>query len=465
MVSDRPIVILHGWSDIFVSFEPLARLLRAKLDGREISIIHLADYISMEDEVRFDDIVSAMAMAWERNGLPTNPGSVDAIVHSTGGLVIRDWLQRHYGPNDAPIKHLVMLAPANFGSPLAHKGRSLLGRIWKGFIVKEPTGAAFQTGTHILKGLELASPYTWDLAERDRFADGGMMYGPGNVLCTVLVGQDASGVWNAIANEDGWDGTVRVATANMDCARMRVVFPADPSGADPVVVHEAELSSGLTAFGVLDRHDHGSIKLTQTEGRSLGYVERTRRNGSLFSDIVTSLTVTDREFERWRNELSDRNRDLIERADRTRNPEKHAFQNTVVRVEDQYGVGVEDFLLEFFEKDDDRTRFSRKVHRASFRSVHGYSDDRSYRSFYIDCTSLFRNIDKNSEFLGISISAHPEMEDGALVGFASYGQGGRNGLRIMRGELGNFFAPNRTLLLTLQLTRQQSESVFQLNQL
>ena len=63
------------------------------------------------------------------------------------------------------------------------------------------------------------------------------MYGPGNVLCTVLVGQDASGVWNAIANEDGWDGTVRVATANMDCARMRVVFPADPSGADPVVVH------------------------------------------------------------------------------------------------------------------------------------------------------------------------------------------------------------------------------------
>ena len=221
----------------------------------------------------------------------------------------------------------------------------------------------------------------------------------------------------------------------------------------------------MTAFGVLDRHDHGSIKLTQTEGRSLGYVERTSRNGSLFSDIVTSLTVTDREFERWRNELSDRNRDLIERADRTRNPEKHAFQNTVVRVEDQYGVGVEDFLLEFFEKDDDRTRFSRKVHRAAFRSVHGYSDDRSYRSFYIDCTSLFRNIDKNSEFLGISISAHPEMEDGALVGFASYGQGGRNGLRIMRGELGNFFAPNRTLLLTLQLTRQQSESVFQLNQL
>ena len=465
MVSERPIVILHGWSDVSASFEPLARLLRQKLNGRQISIIHLADYVSMEDEIRFDDIVSAMAMAWERNGLPTSRGSVDAIVHSTGGLVIRDWLQRNYGPKNAPIKHLVMLAPANFGSPLAHKGRSLAGRIWKGFVVKRPRGAAFETGTHILKGLELASPYTWDLAERDRFGDGGNMYRPGNVLCTVLVGQDANSVSNAIANEDGWDGTVRVATANMDCARIRAVIPADPNSTDAVVVHETEMSSGLTAFGVLDRHDHGSIKLAQIEGRSLAYVERTQRNGSLFSDIITSLTVTDQEFERWRAALSERNRELLERATLTRNPEKHGYQNTVIRVRDQYGVGVEDFLVEFFEKVDDKTRFSRRLHRAAFRSVHAYSDDPSYRSFYIDCTSLFRNIDKTSEFLGISIGAHPEMDGGALVGYTPHGQRGQSGFRIRHDELRHFFAPNRTLLLTLQLTRQQSETVFQMNRL
>ena len=135
----------------------------------------------MEDEIRFDDLVSAMAMEWKKNNFPTSTGSGDAIVHSTGGLVIRDWLQRNYEPNDAPIKHLVMLAPANFGSPLAHKGQSFLGRLWKGTIVKQ-TGAAFQTGTHILKSLELASPFTWDLAEQDLFADGEKMYNPGNVL-------------------------------------------------------------------------------------------------------------------------------------------------------------------------------------------------------------------------------------------------------------------------------------------
>ena len=105
--------------------------------------------------------------------------------------------------------------------------------------------------------------------------------------------------------------------------------------------------------------------------------------------------------------------------------------------------------------------------RAGRGSVHAYSDDPSYRSFYIDCTSLFRSIDRTGEFLGISITAndHPEMDPGALVGFTPYGEGGRGGLRIMHGELGDFFAPNRTVLLTLQLTRQQSETVFQLNRL
>ena len=73
-----------------------------------------------------------------------------------------------------------MLAPANFGSPLAHKGRALLGRAIKGF------GSGFETGTHILRSLEMASPYTWELAERDRF--GANVFSRDGVRCTVIVG-------------------------------------------------------------------------------------------------------------------------------------------------------------------------------------------------------------------------------------------------------------------------------------
>ena len=87
------------------------------------------------------------------------------------------------------------------------------------------------TGTQILKGLELASPYTWRLAERDRFGEGGEMYQPGNVLCTVLVGNIGYRGISAIANEDGSDGTVRISTANMECVRIHAEFPANPDEA------------------------------------------------------------------------------------------------------------------------------------------------------------------------------------------------------------------------------------------
>ena len=244
----RPIVILHGWSDISASFEPLARLLHEKLE-RDISIISLADYISMEDEVRFDDLVTAMQAAWRRHRLPAGKGTVDAVVHSTAGLVIRDWLNRSYTPGRAPIKNLVMIAPANFGSPLAHKGRAFMGRVYKGFIAKKPEGRSFQTGTHILRGLELASPYSWDLANRDRFDRGGTMYQPGNVLCTVLVGNTGYDGISSIANEDGSDGTVRVSTANVKCFRIRAVFPANPDevGCRPRRDFNLLMSSGSSA--------------------------------------------------------------------------------------------------------------------------------------------------------------------------------------------------------------------------
>ena len=161
----RPLVLIHGWSDTSKSFRTLASELGHRLN-RSAAVINLADYVSMDDEVRFDDLVSAMAIAWKDAGLPTAAGSVDVLVHSTGGLVIRDWLTRFYEPDNVPIKHLVMLAPANFGSPLAHKGRALIGRVVKGFQSQKP----FETGTRILKGLELASPYSWQLAFRDRFS-------------------------------------------------------------------------------------------------------------------------------------------------------------------------------------------------------------------------------------------------------------------------------------------------------
>ena len=450
MTEQRPIVILHGWNSTSVSFERLATLLQTEL-RRDVAIISLADYVSLEDEVRFDDLTAAMHAAWTRHKLPTRTGAVDAIVHSTGSLVMRDWLQRHYAPDRAPVKHLVMLAPANFGSPLAHKGRSFIARGTLGFIRKRE-GRPFETGTRILKGLELASPHTWRLAERDRFGAGGRRYGPGNVLCTVLVGNTGYRGIRSIINEDGSDGTVRVSTANMNCVRIRAEFPAHPDRVGHDVTYTMEASSGSTAFGVMDGHTHGSITLAPGDGDNERYPR-------LLANIVEGLSVTDDGFDRWCDRLAAAN-ERLPLATATGGSHKHGFQNTVVRVQDQYGVAVDDYLLEFYEKDDAKDPVAEQFHTTAIRSVHKYSGDASYRSVYVNCTRLRDTIDRVDEWLSVSVTAYPELDERTPVGFTTLGDDGIGGIRIRAADIATFFQPHRTALVTLQLTRQQAEETF-----
>ena len=48
--TDRPLVILHGWSDTAESIRPFARFLQERLNQDNISIISLAIQMSMEDD-------------------------------------------------------------------------------------------------------------------------------------------------------------------------------------------------------------------------------------------------------------------------------------------------------------------------------------------------------------------------------------------------------------------------------
>ena len=126
---------------------------------------------------------------------------------------------------------------------------------------------------------------------------------------------------------------------------------------------------------------------------------------------MRGLTVDDDGFEAWRRELDEGNRALAPPAPR-RDARNHGFQNTVVRVRDQYGVGVDDHLLEFYEDDHDRGDLvARLFHESAIRKVHKYSGDASYRSVYVDCTRLARTIDKVHEALSLSITAYPELDE------------------------------------------------------
>src|SRR6185295_18952409 len=154
----------------------------------------------------------------------------DMIVHSTGGLVARQWLSVYYpSGRNCPVRRMIMLAPANFGSKLAAVGQSMLGRVVKGW------NNWFHTGKQMLRSLELASPYQWNLVQRDLLspieAEATVSpYGDSKVWPFVIVGTHPyASKLRAILNESGADGTVRASAANLNVRGTTIDFAASES--------------------------------------------------------------------------------------------------------------------------------------------------------------------------------------------------------------------------------------------
>lgn len=443
----RPLVILHGYSDTSQSFQPLADAL-AESDalGADPIVVSLGDYVTLNDYVGFPDLLAALDDAWTAHNLPREEGTVDMVVHSTGALVVRQWLRwlthekpspapggRGTEPEPCPVKHLCMLAPANFGSPLAHKGQSFIGRVLKG--AKQNSDGPMQSGKYILKGLELASPFTWNLAMADRFApDDDQLFRKGRCLCTVLVGNKGYDGLAAMANEDGSDGTVRVSTANMNCARLTIDFTLDPLHP----VSDLKLSTGQTAFGFLEKYNHSTI----TYGDATPSLRQ-----PLLDHITRALTVTDAGFSAWCDELAAVTASTSDKQD--------GYQNSVFHcVDDQVPSGrpVSDFIVEFFEDEKDGGALAKFFHTSALENVHNYSDDTSFRSLYVNTFKLFKRIDREDETLLVSVNAHPQLtETRNRVGFATFNDDQIGSLSISADQIRDYFEPHRTLLVTVKL--------------
>jgi hypothetical protein len=211
------LVFVHGWSVTNTStYGRLPQQLqqRAATVGLPLTVadIWLSEYVSFDDAVTMADLVRAFDHALR--DLHLLDASFDCITHSTGGPVIREWLraQRDRPATHSTIRlsHLVMLAPASFGSALAQLGKGLLGRLKSWFGGVEP-------GQRILDWLELGSAdslslnldyiHSDDPLGRDQFQ-------------FVLVGDRPDRTMydhlNSYTGEDGSDGVVRIAAANLN---------------------------------------------------------------------------------------------------------------------------------------------------------------------------------------------------------------------------------------------------------
>ena len=135
-----------------VPWPPLARLLRTELHG-DVSIISLPDYLTLDDEVRYD--ISRRPCKPLEQTQPTHPhGRRGRHLPRHRSLGDTRRAAYHYGPDRSPVKHLVMLVPANSGR--RWHTRPIVHRPWHSRLQRRREGRPCRTA--------FASPHTRRLA-------------------------------------------------------------------------------------------------------------------------------------------------------------------------------------------------------------------------------------------------------------------------------------------------------------
>ena len=220
------LVFVHGWSVTSTATygELPARLRREAANaggpGIDIAHLHVGQYVSFRDEVQMADLARAFDQALRLVLDEAGAGRRFAcITHSTGGPVVREWLDRHYVRtgrlDDCPLSHLIMLAPANFGSALAQLGKGRLAGMKAWFQGIEP-------GQGVLDWLELSSPESLALNLRwiGEYPALKLSSRRAPVFPFVLSGDAIDRKLydhvNSYTGETGGDGVVRLAAANLD---------------------------------------------------------------------------------------------------------------------------------------------------------------------------------------------------------------------------------------------------------
>ena len=450
-----PTLIIHGWSDNSKSFIPIARFLED--NGHDIRNIYLGDYISLHDEIKLEDLGTAMKQALEAHwgaSLPLKRHSFNVVIHSTGALVVREFLRQHCvdengrpDPSLTPIKNLLMLAPANFGSPIAKKGKSMLGRLFKG----KMRNFAFESGKRILDALELASPISFELALRDMFDSAFPVLSKENTAVTIMVGSNCyEDRLKRLLHENGSDGTVRVSTTNLNATYLVLRI----RGQEAPVLERVSRNCQDFCFAVLDRN-HGSVtkdlKSQQQEWRKI---------------VLDSLSVEPSTYETLRTYCEQVTRATFEagrRAGRIETRHRfHEYTHVVFRVRDQHGEPIRDFYIEFYQdKGDDKDLVMEQMHRDILEKVTVNSIDSSCRSFLFDTTDLQQALDDNPGLkVDMRIVAANLSDD---ITFDKIPETDVNpGIRVFDANLKSFFLPNCPILVDVVLYRRPSDEVFRI---
>lgn len=263
------IVFVHGWSVRNTNTYgqlPLRLQKSFKAAGKQVKVenIYLGQYVSFDDLVTLDDIARAFDAALREklyDAAKKQWTPFACITHSTGGPVVRLWMELYYGAArlaECPLSHLVMLAPANHGSALAQLGKGRLSRLKSFFEGVEP-------GQRVLDWLELGSALSWDLNTRWLGYDGRAAGRWFFTLTGQRIDRSLYDHLNSYTGEEGSDGVVRVAAANLNTELLTFVQKGRK------IVLSGQQRTAETGMGVVPGRSHS--------GRAMGIINSVRGTG------------------------------------------------------------------------------------------------------------------------------------------------------------------------------------------
>jgi hypothetical protein len=482
MPDPKLVVFVHGWSvsntDTYGQLPD--RIEAEAIAGGDLDIdvkhIWLSKYVSFRDEVRVEDIAHAFEAALRRElGPELDAGRrFAAITHSTGGPVVRDWWNRYYlskkGAGACPMSHLIMLAPANFGSALSQLGKSTVGRLQSWFDGVDP-------GTGVLDWLELGSPESWKLNQS--WTQGTLaLGGKSAVYPFVLIGQSIDRKLydhvNSYTGEIGSDGVVRVASANLNATYVRLVQEA-PQLTDPKK-HEWT-APGLKLDGkpaVAPRTACAVLPGLSHSGKDMGIMRSVKKNGAhpTVSAVLSCLRVnSEKAYTAVCDEFDAITADTLrqEVVETEKSWLRTAYfvhdrrTQIIARLTDERGHALDnfDFLLLGPGSDPDHLpqgffadRQRNRRHRGTVTYFLNY--DVMFPSPAVEADGkVLREESAGASELGFRIDARPDD------GFVHYLKAQ---LAASAKTLRDFVKPNQTLMLDVVLRRVVREGVFRLVQ-
>jgi hypothetical protein len=363
----KKLALIHGYSDHGSSFYKWADKLVAR--GYDARSINICNYISLNNEITIPDLGEGLNRAIQDVGW--GDSEFDAIVHSTGMLVIRAYLC-----NDARrpqnLKHLVGLAPATWGSPLASQGRSFLGMIFKG---NNQLGPDFlNSGDLILKGLELGSEFTWDLAHRDLLCDQPVFTVlKASPYVAVFIGNTPYTGIRELLNHPASDGTVRWAGCSLNARKYVVDLRRDVPDDQRMAVEDwADSRQSIPMFPV-EGKNHGTLLSDPAD--------------DLADLVVKFLGVSSSdELSAWTTQAKAWSEPALQKMKIDSKGPNDGWQQFVIHLIDEYGKPVPDYVVDLFKSDP--TGLSGDALEAVTLTafdldVHAYGPDESYRCFHV----------------------------------------------------------------------------------